>query len=789
MLELVCQLNRRTVRAQIGLAIRRRRTHVSVRRLRRETEMFRQCMILVLVLLAARAEIDHNCAFAGPPQELRPWLEPQEWSRDVDRPVVSLGDPGDFDDTHIFAPCVALIGDRYRLLYCGSTGRVAERVFHLGAADSNDGRHFTKIDRGKPIFSFGDLKHSVLTPTFLRNANGSLLREDGRIRMWFSSTDFTDPSGLHTLHETFSTDGLKWDQPSKSLLSHVYAPTILKEGAVYRMWYTDPSSDPWSVRYAESRDGRRWRVRPDPVLALGAKWERSRLFYPTVVRSNGIYLMWYGSYWNGRSSKTALGMAASLDGIKWYRNPHNPVFTPDASRPWESHYTTSQTVMQLSDGSWRIWYASRKAPPFVNKYFAIGTATWGGPDPSPPSLNPVLNPDQLATFDGKDRFSEWKTEQQSALRDLLGIPPENIALAPEQRGQFEHDGIVIEKWIYTSERGSKVPAVVYRPKQIDRPLPGVVLTFGHGGSKSHPSYQYIGQLYTKLGLVCLAADPIGEEERHRELKRGTRAHDPHSVHAQAWQSGRPIMGKLVYDTMRGVDLLLSRDDVDPQRIGVVGNSLGGAKAGWMAALDSRLRFAIVSGWAFDDVGLWTKYCTGAPNQLMRERLSWREYLSLAAPNCSVFVMNGTADGVIDRRNDGSAWIGTRRSVSFADQVSQALGGRGRQTVWFENGGGHRPYPAHRQAIEWLFESIAPDDWTQDLIDGLKEVNFEAWAMRHDIQFEKLYGTPLHLGGATVVERRIRPLSAAELSALKPEERGSAEFTIEGWLASIKRQAR
>jgi hypothetical protein len=35
--------------------------------------------------------------------------------------------------------------------------------------------------------------------------------------------------------------------------------------------------------------------------------------------------------------------------------------------------------MRLSDGSFRMWYASRKQPPFVNKYFAINTAAWKNP--------------------------------------------------------------------------------------------------------------------------------------------------------------------------------------------------------------------------------------------------------------------------------------------------------------------------------------------------------------------------------------------------------------------------
>jgi len=88
--------------------------------------------------------------------------------------------------------------------------------------------------------------------------------------------------------------------------------------------------------------------------------------------------MWYGSYWAGHKQMTAIGFAVSDDGFNWEKNPNNPVFRPNPTRPWESHYTTSQSVLRLSDGSFRIWYAARKAPPHINKYFAIGTAKWSG---------------------------------------------------------------------------------------------------------------------------------------------------------------------------------------------------------------------------------------------------------------------------------------------------------------------------------------------------------------------------------------------------------------------------
>ncbi len=118
---------------------------------------------------------------------------------------------------------------------------------------------------------------------------------------------------------------------------------------------------------------------PEPVLVLDQDWERKRLFYPTVVKIDDAYLMWYGSYWQERANTTALGFAVSLDGLRWYKHPQNPVHRPDPERAWESHYVTSQSVMRLADGSLRMWYASRKKPPFVNKYFALNTARWSNP--------------------------------------------------------------------------------------------------------------------------------------------------------------------------------------------------------------------------------------------------------------------------------------------------------------------------------------------------------------------------------------------------------------------------
>ncbi len=299
----------------------------------------------------------------------------QNWIRERDEPCISLGEPGAFDDRHVFAPCVAHESGEYRMWYSGSRAEVAERVFALGLAVSNDGVHFSR-HTNSPVLKFPDNTHSILTPSLLRNPDGSVLRESGKLRLWFSSCDFPSRDPLHTLHESSSQDGTSWSDPSRPLLENVYAPSVIREGDRYHMWFTDVGEEPWCFRYAESINGVDWEVREEPVLKLNQEWEHQRLFYPTVLKRSAKFLMWYGSYSNspGEEMTTALGFAKSTDGIHWAKNPGNPVFGPEPRHDWESHYTTSQSILQLPDGSLRIWYAARLKPPFVHKYFAIGTA-------------------------------------------------------------------------------------------------------------------------------------------------------------------------------------------------------------------------------------------------------------------------------------------------------------------------------------------------------------------------------------------------------------------------------
>lgn len=322
------------------------------------------------------------------------WLKPQGWQRDSDTPALSLGEKGKFDDQHIFAPHVVCQDGEYWMYYSGSQRCVDagtyqgvakdpahpeksdQRLFKLGLAKSKDGVHFTRYS-SEPVFSFGDDIHSVVTAAILKNPDGSLLRENGKLRMYFAAVDFPRGTYQHDLYETTSSDGIHWAKPTP-VMENAYAPCVIKEGNKYRMWHTWIGKHPWHTSHAESDDGTHWKTTEKPCIVMDQEWEVKDQVYPMVIKAGGVYLMIYGCYWRD-DKHTALGFAVSRDGLNWTKHSGNPVFRPEPAHDWESNFTTSQTLLRLPDGSFRLWYSGRRQPPWSNLYFAIGTAHWSGP--------------------------------------------------------------------------------------------------------------------------------------------------------------------------------------------------------------------------------------------------------------------------------------------------------------------------------------------------------------------------------------------------------------------------
>jgi cephalosporin-C deacetylase-like acetyl esterase len=166
---------------------------------------------------------------------------------------------------------------------------------------------------------------------------------------------------------------------------------------------------------------------------------------------------------------------------------------------------------------------------------------------------------------------------------------------------MERDGYRIENVIFDSRPGFPVTANLYLPKATKEPLPAVVGTCGHStNGKAAEAYQSFAQGLARLGYVCLIYDPIGQGERLQyvnddlssQIGVGVREH----LHAgnQQFLIGEFFGMWRAWDGIRALDYLLTRPEVDKQRVGVTGNSGGGTMTTWLCGVEPRWTMAAPS---------------------------------------------------------------------------------------------------------------------------------------------------------------------------------------------------
>ncbi|GIX06347.1 MAG: xylan esterase [Candidatus Poribacteria bacterium] len=211
-------------------------------------------------------------------------------------------------------------------------------------------------------------------------------------------------------------------------------------------------------------------------------------------------------------------------------------------------------------------------------------------------------------FARQDRFwkashspEEWKAYQQSVrekfLRMIGGLPQERTPLNPRTVGVLEYEDYRIEKVIYESRPEFYVTANVYVPKTGTPPYPAILSPCGHSDNgKAYETYQRACIAAAKMGYVVLIYDPISQGERLQVVEKetgrspigyGTAEHCHFGN--QGYLIGINLAQIRIWDGIRSLDYLLSREDVDPERVGVMGNSGGGTLTTYLGVVDPRIR--------------------------------------------------------------------------------------------------------------------------------------------------------------------------------------------------------
>ncbi len=153
-------------------------------------------------------------------------------------------------------------------------------------------------------------------------------------------------------------------------------------------------------------------------------------------------------------------------------------------------------------------------------------------------------------------------------------------------GAVRHDGYRIEKIVYETLPGVKVPAHLYVPDGLAGRAPAVLFYNGHwwADSKTRPDFQAFHINMARLGFVVMTFDAFGQGERGPSRRDHRRA--------PSLLAGVSQQGFAEYETQCAIEYLLSRKEVDPKRVGMTGASGGGYNTWMTAALDDRISVAV-----------------------------------------------------------------------------------------------------------------------------------------------------------------------------------------------------
>jgi hypothetical protein len=186
--------------------------------------------------------------------------------------------------------------------------------------------------------------------------------------------------------------------------------------------------------------------------------------------------------------------------------------------------------------------------------------------------------------------------QRKKLYNLLGdLPKRTRPISCKTISATKGKGYILEKLLLDLNGLEKVPAYFVKPLGSG-PFPCMLFNHAHGGNyvlgkdeliKGRDPYfqqpSYAEELASRgIASLCIDTWNFGERRGLTETELFKR---------MLWR-GQVLWGMMVYDSLRAMDYLCSRADVDVKRIGTIGLSMGSTMAWWTAALDTRVKVCV-----------------------------------------------------------------------------------------------------------------------------------------------------------------------------------------------------
>jgi len=400
------------------------------------------------------------------------------------------------------------------------------------------------------------------------------------------------------------------------------------------------------------------------------------------------------------------------------------------------------------------------------------------------------------------REQQWRRQ----ICDNFFVPEPLPALdASTQRRFTPAPGVRAEGLTYRTQFGLLVPAILYLPDPMPaEKIPAFIVVNGHGGDKYSWYSWYTGILFARGGAAVLTYDPVGEGERNRLHRSGTRAHDSIKPDAER-RSGpdaerhsgdkavlaRHLAGLMIADVRQAVSYLSQRTEVDGRRIAAGGYSMGSFVLALAGAVEPRLHACVLVGGGNLDgpEGYWDTskpMCQGLPYRslsLLGDRPA--VIYALHASRVPTLIFNGPDDTVVAIPNCGEPFFQELRQ-----RVIRLCGGADGvfETGFAPVGASHRPYFLTRPVVQWLEKRIDFPRWTEESIRSMPETKIGTWAGKTGVPLDKLYATEPREGGTPALGEDVPGYTTEMLNALPRDqwESRKRDFVLETWLEAAQK---
>ena len=188
------------------------------------------------------------------------------------------------------------------------------------------------------------------------------------------------------------------------------------------------------------------------------------------------------------------------------------------------------------------------------------------------------------------------TARRKELYGLLGdLPARNRKVTARTVKTQDKGTYTLERLVLDLNGIEEAPAYFVKPKNAQGRLPTVLYNHYHGGKyklgkdelllgKEKAGIPGYAEALTSAGYAALCFDTwaFGERSKRPEL----------TIFKDMLWKGQVMWGMMVYDSLKAIDYLETRPDVDKTRMGTLGMSMGSTMAWWVAALDTRMKVCV-----------------------------------------------------------------------------------------------------------------------------------------------------------------------------------------------------